>query len=211
MDHNFQLAWQLWLIRSEYLEHCVETDFKSKSGCARQECCNQWAMSTVTVGKPIPASLALLCFRQLSKQSTPLLPNSVAFITHVSFALILFFPAEDSMVTAGDEFIKEYCVNFKCLPMDFSVTKTPEPPGMLPPTSGMILSSDHLASVLRKWCTSSKARQLRSGMFRVQEVMQMTPKRGASHANTFVPRTSALSMLELIPEISNPMISGEIH
>jgi len=51
-------------------------------------------------------------------------------------------------------------------------------------------------------------------MFRVQEVMQMVPKRGASHANTFVPkdsRTSALSMLELIPEISNPMISGEIH
>lgn len=88
-------------------------------------------MSTVAVGKPIPASLALLCFRQFSKQSTPFLPNSVAFITHISFALILFFPAEVIMVTPGDEFIEEYCVSFKCLPMDFSVTKTSEPPGML--------------------------------------------------------------------------------
>jgi len=88
-------------------------------------------MSTVAVGKPKPTSLALLCFRQFSKQSMPLLPNSVAFITHISFALILFFPAEDIMVTPGDEFIKEYCMSFKCLPMDFSITKTPEPPGML--------------------------------------------------------------------------------
>lgn len=38
----------------------------------------------------------------------------------------------------------------------------------------------------------------------------MAPKRGAGHANAFVPkdsRTSALSMLKLIPEISNPMFS----
>lgn len=56
-------------------------------------------MSTVALGKPIPASLALLCFRQFSKQSTALLPNSVAFITHISFALILFLPAEVIMVT----------------------------------------------------------------------------------------------------------------
>lgn len=132
----------------------MEADFKSKFGCARQECCNQQAMSTVAVGKPIPASLALLCFRQFSKQSTPLLPNSVAFITHISFALILFFPAEVIMVTPGDEFIEENCVSFKCLPMDFSVTKTSEPQECsgfkLPPTSGMILSSNHLPSVLRK-------------------------------------------------------------
>ena len=175
MDHSFQLAWQLWLIRGEYLEHCVETDFKSKFGCARQECCNQQAMSTVAVGKPIPASLALLCFRQFSKQSTPLLPNSVAFITHISFALILFFSCRSHY---GDSrwWVEENCVSFKCLPMDFSVTKTSEPQECsgfkLPPTSGMILSSNHLPSVLRKWWTSSKGRQLRSGMFRVQEFMQ---------------------------------------
>lgn len=65
-----------------------------------------------------------------------------------------FFPAEVIMVTPGDEFIEENCVSFKCLPMDFSVTKTSEPQECsgfkLPPTSGMILSSNHLPSVLRK-------------------------------------------------------------
>lgn len=94
-------------------------------------------------GKIIRALIASFCIRQFFEPSSPLLCNSVTFITHVSFAPIPFFPSEALWWRHVMSWRRKRTACFLGAFPDFPVTKTSEPleecPGFIyPPTSQVL-------------------------------------------------------------------------